>query len=87
MRQTSSLCLCSSTLWPRWNGGSNQNQRSGSAPSRCLPCACASTPGFSTTSAMRKRSSKNWPVNCAPTILRVSLLAPSQAITQSASMS
>ena len=36
---------------------------------------------------MRKRSSKNWPVKLAPTILRVSLLAPSQAITQSASRS
>ena len=28
MRQTPSGCMCSSTLWLRWNGGSNQNQRS-----------------------------------------------------------
>jgi hypothetical protein len=28
MRHMPSACLCSSTLWPGWNGGSNQNQRS-----------------------------------------------------------
>jgi hypothetical protein len=73
MRQTLSDCLCSSTDWPRWNGGSNQNQRS------------VGKSAFITTSAIRKRSWKNCPVNSAPTMRRVSLLAPSQAITQSAS--
>jgi hypothetical protein len=42
-------CLCSSTLWPRWKGGSNQNQRS------------VGKAAFITTSAIRKRSWKNCP--------------------------
>ena len=56
MRQTLSASRCSSTLWPRWNGGSNQNQRS------------AGKSAFITTSAIRKRSWKTLPSTSRPSM-------------------
>ena len=54
MRHTSSGCRWSSTDWLRWNGGSNQNQRSAGKP------ACMRT------SAIRKRSRNVWPLALLP---------------------
>jgi hypothetical protein len=73
MRNTLSVCLCSSTDWLGWKGGSNQNQRS------------AGKSAFITTSAMRKRSMKILPSTSSPSMRRIGLRAPSAAISQSAS--
>ena len=71
MRQTSSACRWSSTDWFGWNGGSNQNHRSG-GKSDCM-----------WMSAMRKRSRKTCPSLSRPSIVRTGLRAPSQATSHS----
>jgi hypothetical protein len=73
MRQTLSGWRCSSTLWPGWNGGSNQNQRS-VGKSACI-----------FTSAIRKRSWKMRPLLSRPSMARTGEREPSQATSQSAS--
>ena len=74
MRQTPSGCMCSSTLWLRWNGGSNQNQRS------------AGNGAVMRTSAIRKRSRNTRPLLSWPISPRTAEREPSQATTQSATI-
>ena len=60
----SSGCRCSSTDWPGWNGGSNQNHRS------------AGNSAFIRTSAIRNRSRKLCPRTLSPSALRTALPRP-----------
>ncbi|VWB59835.1 hypothetical protein BST28156_02809 [Burkholderia stagnalis] len=69
MRHTLSGWRCSSTDWLRWNGGSNQNQRS------------VGNSAFIFTSAIRKRSLKVRPWLSRPISVRIGLREPSAAIT------
>ena len=73
-RQTLSGCMCSSTLWLRWNGGSNQNQRSAGRSIGIL------------MSAIRKRSRKTRPLLSWPINWRTDEREPSQPTSQSASI-